>query len=62
MLLLTASRTVVLSVCIDVGGCLFPIISNAWCDGIASWQLMKRALRSASAAEDMKALIGVGST
>ena len=42
----------VLSVCIGVGGCLWPIVSNAWRAGIASLQLTKRAPNSASAAED----------
>ena len=57
MLLVTTTRAVVLSVCIGVGGCLCPIIPNAWCAGIASRQLMNRAPRSASAVEDMTDLM-----
>ena len=51
MLLVTTPRAVVFSVCIGVGGCLCPNISNAWRAGIASCQLMNRAPSSASAAE-----------
>ena len=57
MLLVTTPRAFVLSVCIGVGGCLWPIVSNAWRDGIASLKLMKRAPNSDSAAEDMTAFI-----
>ena len=57
MLLLTTPRAVVLLVCTGVGGCLCPIILSAWRAGIASLQFMKRALSSASAAEDITALI-----
>ena len=53
MLLVKTPIAVVLSVCIGVGGCLWPIVSNAWRAGIASIQLMKRDPNSASAAEDM---------
>ena len=56
MLLVTTPSAVVLSVCIGVGGCFWPIVSNAWRAGIASLQLMKRAPNSASAADDMTAL------
>ena len=57
MLLVTTPSAVVLSVCIGVGGCLWPIVSNAWRDGIASLQLMKSAPKYASAAEDMTAFM-----
>ena len=57
MLLVTTPRVVVLSVCVGMGGCLCPIISNSWRAGIASWQLMNRVHISASAAEDMTALM-----
>ena len=56
MLLVTTTREVVLLVCIGVRGCLCPIISNAWRDGIASQQLMNMAPSSASAEGDMTAL------
>ena len=57
MLLVKNPRAVVLSVCIGVGGCLCPIVSNAWRVGIASLLLMKRVPNSASAAEDLTAFI-----
>ena len=57
MLLVTTPRAVLLSVCIGVGGCLWPIVSNAWSAGIASLQLMKMSPNSASAAEDMTAFM-----
>ena len=57
MLLVMNPSAVVLSVCIGVGGCLWPIVSNARRAGIASLQLMKRAPNSASAAEDMTAFM-----
>ena len=57
MLLVTNPIDVVLSVYIGVGGCLCPISSSAWRDGMPSRQLMKRAPSSASAAEDMMALM-----
>ena len=57
MLLVTTLSAVVLSVCIGVGGCLWPMVSNAWRAGIASLQLMKRYPNSASAAEDMTAFM-----
>ena len=57
MLLVTTPREVVLLVCIGVGGCLWPIVSNEWRDGIASLQLTERSPNSASAAEDMTAFI-----
>ena len=53
MLLVTTPRSVVLSVCIGVGGCLWPIVYNAWRAGIVSLQLIKRDPNSASAAEYM---------
>ena len=57
MLLVTTPRAVVLSVCIGVGGCLWPIFSNAWRARMASLQLMKRDPNSASAAENMTAFM-----
>ena len=57
MLLVTNPGSVVLLVCIDVGGCLCPIIYNAWRALIAYRQLINRAPGSASAVEDMTALI-----
>ena len=57
ILLVTTQSAVVLSVCIGVGGCLWPIVSNAWRAGIVYLQLMRRAPNSASAAEDMTALM-----
>ena len=57
MLLVTNPSTVVLSFYIGVGGCLCPIVSNAWRAGIASLQLIKRAPNSASAAEYMTAFM-----
>ena len=49
--------SVVLSVCIGVGGCLWPIVYNSWRAGIASLQSTKRAPNSASAVEDMTAFM-----
>ena len=57
MLLVTTPSVVVLSVCIRVGGCLWPNVSNAWRAGIASLQLMKGDPNSASAVEDMTAFM-----
>ena len=57
MLLVTTPREVVLLVCIGVGGCLWPMVSNAWRAGITSLQLMKRAPNSTSDAEDMNAFM-----
>ena len=57
MLLVTTPRSVVLSFCIGVGGCLWPIVYNSWRAGIASLQLTKRAPNSASAVEDMTAFM-----
>ena len=57
MLLVTTPSAVVLSVCIGVGNCLWPIYSSAWRARMASQQLMKREPSLASAAEDMTALI-----
>ena len=56
-LLMTTPSAVVLSVCIGVGGYLWLIVFNSWRDGIASLQFMKRAPNSASAADDMTALM-----
>ena len=55
--LLTTPKDVVLSVCIGVGGFLCPTISSACRAGIASLQFMKRSPSSASAAEDITALM-----
>ena len=57
MLFVTKPCAVVLSVYIGVGGCLCPISSSAWRAGMASRQLMKSALSSASAAEDITDLM-----
>ena len=57
ILLGTTPWAVVLSVCINVGGCSFPITSRAGRAGMASLQLMRRAPSSASTAEDMTALM-----
>ena len=57
MLLVTTTSAEVLSVCIGVDGCLWPIASNAWRAGIAFLQFMKRAPNSASVAEDMTAFM-----
>ena len=55
--LLTNTKAVVLLVCTGVGGCLCPMISSACHSGIASLLFMKRAPSSASAAEDITALM-----
>ena len=57
ILLVTTPWAVVLSVCIGVGGFSCPIALTACHAGMASLQLMKRAPSSASAAEDMRALM-----
>ena len=57
MLLVTAPCAVVLYVCIGVGGCVFTISSRDWRASMASLQLMKSAPSSASAADDMTALM-----
>ena len=57
ILLVTTSCEVVFSFCIGVGGCLFPISSSDWRAGMASLQLMKSAPSSASAADDITALM-----
>ena len=46
-----------LSVCIGVVGCLWPIVSNAWRAEINYLQLLKRAPNSASATEDTTAFM-----
>ena len=53
MLFVTKTSAVVLSVCIRAGGYLCPISSSDWRAGMASRQLMKSVLSSASAVEDM---------
>ena len=60
MLLVTMPCVVVLPVCIGVGVCLCHIYSSGWCAGIASLQLMKSAPSSASAADDITALMILG--
>ena len=55
--LLTTPKAVVLSVCIGVGGCLCPMILSKCRAGIASLQFIKRAPSSASAEEDITALM-----
>ena len=57
MLLVTTPCAVVLSVCIGVSGCGFPIYSRAWYYGMASLQLMKTAPSSPYAADDMTVLM-----
>ncbi len=57
MLLFTTQSAVVLSVCIGVGGCLCPRNSRACWAGMASLQLMQSAPISASAVDDMTALM-----
>ena len=57
ILLVTTLWVVVLSVCISVGGYSCPIALRACRAGMASLQLMKRAPSSASAAEDITALM-----
>ena len=39
-----------------MGGCLYPISSRAWRDGMACLQFMNSDISSASAADDMMAL------
>ena len=56
-LLLTTPLAVELSVCIGVGGCGCPISANMFLMCTASLALMKSAPNSASAAEDITALI-----
>ena len=57
MLLLKTPSAVVLSVCIGLSGCLCPIYSSVVLDGTSSRQLMKSVQSSASAADDMTALM-----
>ena len=57
MLLVILTFAVVLSVWIDVGGCVYPIYSTAWSAMMASLQLMNSAPISASAADGMTALM-----
>lgn len=57
IVLLTTPRAVELSVCIGVGGCLCPISLRRCRIGTASRELMKRAPSSASAADDITALM-----
>ena len=56
-LLFTTSSSVVLSVCIGVGGSVCPKYSSVFCAGMASQQLMKRAPISAPAADAMTVLM-----
>ena len=57
MLLVTTPCAVVLSVCIGISGCVCPISSSDWSAGMASLQLTKSAPSSASAADDITALM-----
>ena len=57
MLLFTTPRAVVLSVCMGVWGCLWPISASVVLCGIASRALMYNAPNSASVEEDMTALM-----
>ena len=57
MLLVTKPCAVVLSVYIGVGGCLCPIYSCYWRAGMDYLQLTKGAPGSASADDDMTALM-----
>jgi hypothetical protein len=57
ILLVSRSFAVLLSVCIGVGGWGWPSSLSVWCMETAVSALMKRALSSASAADDMTAHI-----
>ena len=57
MMLVTMPRAVVFSVCIGVGGCVFPISSRDWITGIDSLKLMNSAPSSASAVDDIISLV-----
>ena len=57
ILLVTKLCEVELSFCIGVDGCVCPIYSRAWCDGMTSLQLMKSAPSSAFDVDDMTALM-----
>ena len=57
MLLVTTPRAFVLSIFIGVGNCVCPISYRAWHAGMYYFQLMKSAPSSASAADDMTALM-----
>ena len=57
ILLVTTPCAVVFSVCIGVGGCVFPISSSDWRDGMDYLQLMKSAPSSASTSDNMNALL-----
>ena len=57
MLLVTTPCAVVLYVCISVGGCVCLIFSSDWRAGMDSLKLMKSSHSSASAADDMTALM-----
>ena len=59
MLVVTTFSAVVLSVCIDVVGCLWTISSRVCHSGMDFCQLMKRAPGLASVADDMTALINL---
>ena len=54
---MTTPCAVLLSVCIGVGGRFCPIYSRAWPDRMDSLQLANSALSSASADDDMTALM-----
>jgi hypothetical protein len=55
MLLLTTPNAVLLSVLMEVLGCLWPILSRSWHIGTALWALIHSAPSSALAALDMTA-------
>ena len=57
MLLVTMPCVVVLPVCIGVGVCLCHISSSGWRSGIASLQLIKIYLSSASVSDDVISLM-----
>ena len=57
MFLLATPMAVLLSICIGVLGCLCPISCSIFLQGTASRALINIALSSASAANDMRALM-----
>ena len=57
ILSLTMPRAVILSICIGVGGCLCPISYSLILAGTASQKLINSVQSSASAADDIRALM-----
>ena len=57
MLLFTTPRAVLLSVCMGVGGCLWPVSASVWRCGMALGELIQSVPSFASAAKDMTALM-----